>query len=71
VEFNPKAKQSDLVGALEPVVSRILHRYKVAQEKRKIALAKEDTKVAEDAQNELNALVLFKFADIRLRQHCH
>ena len=29
VEFNPKAKQSDLAAALEPVVSRLLQRYKV------------------------------------------
>ncbi len=60
VEFNPKAKQSDLAGALEPVVSRILHRYKAAQEKLKAAKAKEDSKAAEDAQNEMNALILFK-----------
>jgi len=60
VELNPKAKQRDLAGALEPVVSRILHRYKAAQEKRKIALAKADDKAAKNAQNELNALILFK-----------
>ena len=29
VEFNPKAKQSDLAAALEPVISRLLQRYKV------------------------------------------
>jgi type I restriction enzyme R subunit len=60
VEFNPKAKQSDLTAALEPVVARLLHRYKAAQERLKIAQAKDDTKAAEDAQNELNALMLFK-----------
>lgn len=60
VEFNPKAKQSDLAGALEPVVARILHRYKAAQEKLKAANAKEDSKAAEDAKNEMNALILFK-----------
>ena len=60
VEFDPKSKQSDLAGALEPVVSRLLHRYKAAQDKLKIANAKEDTKASEDAQNELNALLLFK-----------
>ena len=31
-----------------------------AQDKLKIANAKEDTKASEDAQNELNALLLFK-----------
>lgn len=60
VEFNPKARQSDLTAALEPVVSRLLHRYKAAQEQLKIAQAKDDTKAAEDVQNELNAVMLFK-----------
>ena len=31
VELNPNAKQSDLVAALEPVVDRLLKRYKAAQ----------------------------------------
>src|SRR5690606_10571037 len=31
VELNPKAKQSDLTAALEPVVDRLLKRYKAAQ----------------------------------------
>lgn len=60
VEFNTKSKQSDLAGALEPVVSRILQRYKIAQEKLKIARIKEEGTAAEEAQNELNALILFK-----------
>ncbi len=60
VEFDPKAKQGDLAGALEPVVSRLLHRYKAAQDRLKAAKAKEDGKAAEEAQNELNALILFK-----------
>ena len=60
VEFNPKSKQSDLAAALEPVISRLLQRYKYAQERLKIAAARNDAKAAEDAKNELNALVLFK-----------
>lgn len=60
VEFNPHAKQSELAGALEPVVSRLLLRYKTAQDKLNIAKAKEDGKAAADAQNELDALILFK-----------
>ncbi|SFM43448.1 type I restriction endonuclease subunit R [Nitrosomonas communis] len=60
VELNPNAKQSDLAGALEPVVSRLLHRYKAAQEKLKNAKAKDDAKATEVAQNELNTLALFK-----------
>jgi len=63
VELNPNARQSDLAAALEPVVSRILHRYKAAQEQLKAAKARNDGKAAEEAQNELNVLVLFK-ADI-------
>ncbi|PSJ16211.1 type I restriction endonuclease subunit R [Nitrosomonas supralitoralis] len=60
VEFNPNAKQSDLIGALEPVVSRLLNRYKAAQEKRQISKAINNSREAEEAQNDLNALVLFK-----------
>jgi type I restriction enzyme R subunit len=63
VELNPQARQSDLAAALEPVVARILHRYKAAQEQLKTAKARNDGKAAEEAQNALNALVLFK-ADI-------
>lgn len=60
VEFNPHSRQSDLAAALEPVVSRLLHHYKAAQEKLKIARAEDDARATEAAQNELNALVLFK-----------
>jgi type I restriction enzyme R subunit len=60
VEFDPHAKQSDLTGALEPVVSRLLNRYKAAQDKLKVAKSKDDANAADDAQNELNALILFK-----------
>jgi type I restriction enzyme, R subunit len=60
VELNPKSKQSDLSAALEPVVGRLLQRYKNAQERLRAATAKSDAKAATDAQNELNALLLFK-----------
>lgn len=60
VELNPNARQSDLAAALGPVVARILQRYKAAQEQLKTAKARNDGKAAEEAQNELNALVLFK-----------
>lgn len=60
VELNPKAKPSDLAAALEPVVSRLLHRYKAAQEKQRTAQARGDRNASEDAQNELKALELFK-----------
>jgi type I restriction enzyme R subunit len=45
---------------VEPVVSRLLVRYKSAQDRLKIASAKNDAKAIQDATNELNALVLFK-----------
>ena len=60
VEMNPKSKQGDLIGALEPVVDRLLKRFKQAQEKLRVALAKDDAKAAEQAKEEINALVLFK-----------
>jgi len=70
VELNSHARQSDLAAALEPVVSRILQRYKTAQEQLKAAKARNDTKAVEEAQNELNALVLFK-ADIGAYQRLY
>jgi len=60
VEFNPKARQSDLTGALEPVVSRLLQRYKSAQDRLKTAKTQGDAQGEEEAKNELNALILFK-----------
>lgn len=60
VELNPDAKQSELVAALEPVRDRLMKRYKAAQEALKAAKSKSDDNAAEDAQNELNALILFK-----------
>lgn len=60
VELNPKSKQSDLTYALEPVVSKILKRYKEAKQTLKSAEAIGDTKLAEEAKEELNALLLFK-----------
>jgi type I restriction enzyme R subunit len=60
VELNPKAKQGDLIAALEPVVDRLLKRFRQAQEKLRTALAKNDVKAAQEAKDEINALVLFK-----------
>ena len=60
VELNPKSKQSDLIAALTPVQDRVVKRYKAAREALQIATEKQQEKAAEDAQNELNALVLFK-----------
>ena len=67
VELNPNAKQSELVAALNPVQDRLIKRYKAAREilqaaqaTLNAAQAKQDAKMVEDAQNELNALLLFK-----------
>ncbi len=60
VELNPKSKQGDLVAALTPVVDRLMKRYKAAQEALKDAKAKDDADATKAAQDELNALILFK-----------
>ncbi len=54
VELNPKAKQGELVAAIEPVVDRILKRHKAALAAFKVGGDKSDAKA------ELDALVLFK-----------
>jgi type I restriction enzyme R subunit len=60
VEMNPKSKQGDLIAALEPVVDRLLKRFKQAQERLREAAAKKDAKAAEEANGQINALILFK-----------
>lgn len=60
VEMDPNAKQSDLINALEPVRDRLMKRYKAAQEALKTAKELEKESATTDAQEELNALILFK-----------
>lgn len=60
VEMNPRAKQGDLIAAIEPVADRLLKRYKAAQERLRNACERNDHDGASDAQDEINALVLFK-----------
>ncbi len=60
VELNPNARQSELVAALEPVQDRVMKRYKAARESLKAAQAKSDEAATQAAQDELNALILFK-----------
>jgi type I restriction enzyme R subunit len=60
VEMNPRAKQGDLIAAIEPVADRLLKRYKAAQERQRSARERDDNEGASDAQDEINALVLFK-----------
>ncbi|MDO8313219.1 MAG: DEAD/DEAH box helicase family protein, partial [Sideroxyarcus sp.] len=60
VELNPNAKQSELIAALEPVQDRVMKSYKAAQAALKSAQIKEDEAAIKAAQDELNALILFK-----------
>jgi type I restriction enzyme R subunit len=60
VELDPKATQAQLSAAVEPVADRLLKRYKAAREALRIAKDKQDPTAEQAAQNEINALVLFK-----------
>ena len=60
VEMMSTSTQGELVAALEPVVDRILKRYKTAQTSLADATARGDADNADAAQQEMNALVLFK-----------
>ncbi len=60
VELNPQSRQSDLVKALEPVQDRLIKRYKHAQAELKAARDAHDDDAAQEAQDQLNALILFK-----------
>jgi type I restriction enzyme R subunit len=60
VDLNPQSKQGDLAGALEPVVNRLLTQYKAAQERLKVAKAREDVNAETAAKSEIDALILFK-----------
>ena len=65
VELNPHAKQSELIYALEPVLDRIMKRYKAAQTALTVAQEKQgdddkDSKATKAAREELDALILFK-----------
>lgn len=60
VEMNPRAKQGDLIAAIEPVADRLLKRYRAAQDALLSARERDDADGVADAQDEINALVLFK-----------
>ncbi|AZD98395.1 type I restriction endonuclease subunit R [Pseudomonas chlororaphis] len=60
VLLNPSARQSELSAALEPVASRLLVRYRSAQEDFYAAEARGDGTVLRAAKDEMDALVLFK-----------
>ena len=60
VELNPQATQGQLISALEPVAQRLLVQYKLAYARMKDAQSKKDQKAADEAKDEVNALLLFK-----------
>ena len=60
VELNPKATHGDLAASISPVADRLLKAYKAAQELLKVAKSKSDDDGTKGAQDELNALILFK-----------
>jgi type I restriction enzyme, R subunit len=60
VEMKPDAAQYELNAALEPVADRLLKRYQAARKAWKDAQALKDTKTMQEAQDEMNALQLFK-----------
>ena len=60
VELNPNAKQSELIAALEPVQDRIMRRYKAAVAELKAAKERKDKAATKAAQDDLDALTLFK-----------
>ncbi len=59
-ELNPKASQAELSAAIEPVADRLLKKYTAAREALVASKAKKDAVSEQAAQNELNALILFK-----------
>ena len=60
VHLDPTSKQSDLVKAVEPVVDRLMRRYRDVVTARRTALDLGNEAAAKDAKAELDALALFK-----------
>jgi type I restriction enzyme R subunit len=60
VELDPKAKQSDLERAIEPVADRIVKQYRAAQLAWRAAKEREDDAAARSAKDVMDALLLFK-----------
>lgn len=60
VLLNPSARQSELNAALEPVASRLLVRYRLAQDQLHAAEANGNGQMMKEAKDEMNALILFK-----------
>lgn len=60
VEMSPRARQGDLIAAIEPVADRLLKRFKAAQARLTSARDRGDESGAADAQDEIDALFLFR-----------
>jgi len=60
VEMNPNASQMELSAAIAPVADRLLKRYRAAHANHQAAVASKDAKAEQEAQDEMNALMLFK-----------
>jgi type I restriction enzyme R subunit len=60
VELKPDATQGELLKALEPVVDRLMKRYKAAQEALRAARDRKDESGAKAARDEQASLTLFK-----------
>ena len=60
VELDPNGKQSELAKALEPVADRLLKKFKAAQNALSVAKELGDAAAIKDAEDELNALTMFK-----------
>jgi type I restriction enzyme R subunit len=60
VELDPTSRHGDLVAAISPVADRLLKAYQASQVRLKAALGVADTTASDKAQDELNALLLFR-----------
>ena len=58
--LDPTGKQSELIGALEPVAQRLMHAYKVARLAKRHADEVNDPDAGKAAKDELDALSLFR-----------
>ena len=59
-DLNPRSTHGDLAAAISPVADRLLKAYKATQEHLKVVKAKGDADGTKAAEDELNALILFK-----------
>ena len=60
VLLDPNGKQSELIGALEPIAQRLMHAYKEARQAKRHAEEINAPDAAKTAKDELDALTLFR-----------